>query len=54
MKKLKAEDFLRNVLKEIDSLPDGFEQRLLKIVNSAPTKQKRERIRELLSEVTSA
>ena len=53
MKKLKAEDFLRNVLKEIDPLPDGFAQRLLRIVNSAPT-QKKERIRELFSEVTSA
>ena len=53
MKKLKAEDFLLNVLKDIDSLPNGFEQRLLRVVNSAPT-QRRERIKKLFSEVSRA
>ena len=53
MKKIKADDFLQNALKEIDALPDGFEQQLLRLVNSAPT-QRRERIRKLFSEVTSA
>ncbi len=53
MKKLKADDFLQDVLKEIDALPDGFKQHLLKLVNLPPT-QRKERIRKLFSEVTSA
>ena len=49
MKKLEAEAFLKDVLEEIDSLPEGFERRLLSLLNSATT-QRRERIRKLFSD----
>ena len=52
MKKLNADDFLQNVLKDVDGLPKGFEQQLLRLARSTPT-QRRERIRKLFSEVTS-
>ena len=52
MRKPDTNDFLKEVLNDMDALPDGFAQELLDLVKSAPT-QRREKILALLSEVTS-
>ena len=51
MKKLDVSDFLREVLAESGDLPDGLEERLIQLVNSAPT-QRWVKVRDLFSEVS--
>ena len=52
MKKPVAAEFLQEVLDDLDTLPDGLAEGLLDLVESAST-HRRDRIRELFSEVTS-
>ena len=51
MKKLDVSDFLHGVLAELDDLPEGLEERLIRLVNSAPS-SRWNKVRDRFSEAT--
>ena len=51
MRKLDTVEFLREVLAQLDELPEGFEQKLIEAAASSPTTRSA-RIRRLIEEAT--
>ena len=51
MKRLDIAEFLREVLEQLDELPEGFEQKLIDIATSSPTTRSA-KIRQLIEEAT--
>ena len=51
MRRLDVSEFMQEVLAELDDVPEGFGQRLVGLMSSAPTTRWM-RIRDLISEVT--
>ena len=51
MKRLDVAEFLREVLAQLDELPEGFEEKLLEIAASSPTTRSA-KIRKVIEEAT--
>ena len=51
MKRLDIAEFLREVLEQLDGLPEGFEQKLIDIATGSPTTRSA-KIRGLIQEAT--